>query len=203
MKMETPKTKMQMVREYLAEHPNAKTKEVTEAVGCCIGSVRLARNTETYERAKVRQKKYDHQKWIRNREKIIEQKRQYRAAHREEIKERKRRYYAATKRRVELQTWAKPVALAEQATEPTAKVRPIPDEARRFVRRQDALLKQMEHCTDSREAQRLMSEYSALQYRIEYKQTMANAAARHDAANHQCGVPMMFKVANGNGFSHH
>lgn len=201
--METPKTKMQMVREYLAEHPNAKTKEVTEAVGCCIGSVRLARNTETYERQKSRQKVYDHKKYERNKEKQMEYQRRYRAAHREEIKERKRRYYAATKRRVELQTWAKPVALAEQATEPTAKVRPIPDEARRFVRRQDALLKQMEHCTDSREAQRLMSEYSALQYRIEYKQTMANAADRHDAANHQCGVPMMFKVANGNGFSHH
>lgn len=201
--MKTPKTKMQMVREYLAEHPNAKTKEVTEAVGCSASNARLARNAERYERQKERQKVYDHQKYRRHKEKIIAQHREYRAAHREEIKERKRCYYAATKRRVELQTWAKPVALAEQATEPTAKVRPIPDEARRFVRRQDALLKQMEHCTDSREAQRLMSEYSALQYRIEYKQTMANAADRHDAANHQCGVPMMFKVANGNGFAHH
>lgn len=201
--METPKTKMQMVREYLAENPKAKAKDVAEAVGCCIGSVRLARNAERYERQKQRQKVYDRKKYLRHKEKIIAQHREYRAEHREEIKERKRRYYAATKRRVELQTWAKPVALAEQATEPTAKVRPIPDEARRFVRRQDALLKQMEHCTDSREAQRLMSEYSALQYRIEYKQTMANAADRHDAANHQCGVPMMFKVANGNGFSHH
>lgn len=93
--METkPKTKMQMVREYLAENPKAKAKDVAEAVGCCIGSVRLARNTETYERAKVRQKKYDHQKWIRNREKIIEQSRQYRAAHRDQIREKKRRYYA-------------------------------------------------------------------------------------------------------------
>jgi len=92
--METPKTKMQMVREYLAENPKAKAKDVAEAVGCCIGSVRLARNTETYERAKVRQKKYDHQKWIRNREKIIEQRRQYRAAHRDQIREKKRRHYA-------------------------------------------------------------------------------------------------------------
>lgn len=201
--MKTPKTKMQMVREYLAEHPNAKTKEVAEAVGCSTSNVRMARNAERYERQKERQKVYDRKKYLRHKEKIIAQARRYYAAHREEIKERDRRYYAATKRRVELQTWAKPVALAEQATEPTAKVRLIPDEARRFVRRQDALLKQMEHCTDSREAQRLMSEYSALQYRIEYKQTMANAADRHDAANHQCGVPMMFKVANGNGFSHH
>lgn len=201
--METPKTKMQMVREYLAENPKAKAKDVAEAVGCSTSSVRLARNAERYERQKERQKVYDRKKYLRHKEKIIAQTRQYRAEHREEIKERNRRYYAATKRRVELQPWAKPVALAEQATEPTAKVRPVPDEARRFLRRQDALLKQMEHCTDSREAQRLMSEYSALQYRIEYKQTMANAADRHDAANHQCGVPMMFKVPNGNGFSHH
>ncbi len=201
--METPKTKMQMVREYLAENPKAKAKDVAEAVGCSTSNVRLARNAERYERQKERQKVYDRKKYLRHKEKIIAQTRQYRAEHRELIRERNRRYYAATKRRVELQTWAKPVALAEQATEPTAKVRPIPAEARRFVRRQDALLKQMEHCTDSREAQRLMSEYSALQYRIEYKQTMANAADRHDAANHQCGVPMMFKVANGNGFSHH
>lgn len=92
--METPKTKMQMVREYLAENPKAKAKEVAEAVGCCIGSVRLARNTETYERQKSRQKVYYHQKWIRNREKIIEQKRQYRAAHRDQIRVKKRRYYA-------------------------------------------------------------------------------------------------------------
>lgn len=201
--METPKTKMQMVREYLAENPKAKAKDVAEAVGCSTSSVRLARNAERHERQKERQKVYDRKKYLRHKEKIIAQTRQYRAEHREEIKERNRRYYAATKRRVELQPWAKPVALAEQATEPTAKVRPVPDEARRFLRRQDALLKQMEHCTDSREAQRLMSEYSALQYRIEYKQTMANAADRHDAANHQCGVPMMFKVANDNGFSHH
>lgn len=92
--METPKTKMQMVREYVAEHPTAKAKEIAAAVGCSLGSVRLARNAETYERAKLRQKEYDHQKWIRNREKIMEQKRQYRAAHREQIREKKRRYYA-------------------------------------------------------------------------------------------------------------
>jgi hypothetical protein len=93
--METkPKTKMQMVREYLAEHPNAKTKEVTEAVGCCTNSVVLTMNADRYERQKQRQKVYDHQKYLRNREKIIEQKRQYRAAHREEIKAYKRRYYA-------------------------------------------------------------------------------------------------------------
>ena len=38
--METkPKTKMQMVREYLAEHPNAKTKEVTEELAAAAALV--------------------------------------------------------------------------------------------------------------------------------------------------------------------
>ena len=92
--METPKTKMQMVREYLAENPKAKAKEIAEAVGCCIGSVRLARNTETYERQKSRQKVYDHKKYERNKEKQMEYQRRYRAAHREHVRERKRRYYA-------------------------------------------------------------------------------------------------------------
>ena len=215
--METPKTKMQMVREYLAEHPNAKNKEVAEAVGCSISNVRLARNTESYERAKVRQKKYDHQKWIRNREKIIEQTRQYRAAHREEINEKKRRYYAATKRRVELQPWSAARRAARRGVqpcvstieptpvtiEPTAKVRPIPDEARRFVREQEHLLKLMASAATPAMYQELARQYSVLQMKIDYAATMANAADRHDAANHQCGVPMMFKVANGNGFSHH
>ena len=203
--METPKTKMEQICEYHAAHPEATCKELQALFGTSRQMVMYAIDPET----RRKQSERDKANYQRNKKAYYEKKRKYQIAHREEIKAYKRRYYAEKhpkKRAVELHPWAKPVTLAAvEPVETPQKVRPIPADAKRFVRRQDALLKQMEHCTDSREAQRLMSEYSALQYRIECKQTMANNADRRDASalTALSRNPMSARVANGGGFSHH
>lgn len=209
--METPKTKTEQIREYKAAHPEASVKELQALFGTSRQMVMYAIDPET----RRKQSERDKANYQRNKKAYYEKKRKYQIAHREHIKELRRKYYAAAHpnmkrrvepRRVELHPWAKPVTLAAvEPVETPQKVRPIPADAKRFVRRQDALLKQMEHCTDSREVQRLMSEYSALQYRIECKQTMANNNDRRDASalTALSRNPMSARVANGNGFAHH
>ena len=81
--------------------------------------------------------------------------------------------------------------------------RPVPETIAAMQREQEHLLKLMASAATPAMYQELARQYSVLQMKIDFAETMANAADRHDAANHQCGVPMMFKVANGNGFSHH
>lgn len=86
---------------------------------------------------------------------------------------------------------------------PTPAPRPVPNTIAAMQREQDRLLKLMASAATPAMYQELARQYSVLQMKIDFAETMANAADRHDAANHQCGVPMMFKVANGNGFKHH
>ena len=209
--METPKTKTEQICEYHAAHPEATCKELQALFGTSRQMVMYAIDPET----RRKQSERDKANYQRNKKAYYEKKRKYQIEHREHIKELRRKYYAATHpnmkrrvepRRVELHPWAKPVTLAAvEPVETPQKERPVPVEAKRLVRRQDALLKQMEHCTDSREVQRLMSEYSALQYRIECKQTMANNADRRDASalTALSRNPMSARVANGGGFAHH
>ncbi|MBO7594211.1 MAG: hypothetical protein J6T12_04525 [Salinivirgaceae bacterium] len=209
--MDKPKTKSQLICEYKAAHPEVSVKELQTVFGTSRQMVMYAIDPET----RRKQSERDKANYQRNKKAYYEKKRKYQIARREHIKELRRKYYAAAHpnmkrrvepRRVELHPWAKPVTLAAvEPVETPQKVRPIPADAKRFVRRQDALLKQMEYCTDSREVQRLMSEYSALQYRIECKQTMANNADRRDASalTALSRNPMSARVANGAGFTHH
>lgn len=214
--METPKTKTEQIREYKAAHPEASVKELQALFGTSRQMVMYAIDPETRCKNADRFKEY----YGRDKKAYYEKKRKYQIEHREHIKELRRKYYAAAHpdrkprvatRRFELQSWAKPVSIAQPAAavepvETPQKERPVPIEAKRLVRRQEAILKQIECCTDSREAQRLMSEYSALQYRIECKQTMADATERRKADNigsASTTQPIQYRVANGGGFQHH
>lgn len=91
----------------------------------------------------------------------------------------------------------------QRAQRQTPAPRPVPETIAAMQREQEHLLKLMASAATPAMYQELARQYSVLQMKIDYAATMANAADRHDAANHQCGVPMMFKVANGNGFKHH
>lgn len=91
----------------------------------------------------------------------------------------------------------------QRAQRPTPAPHPVPNTIAAMQREQEHLLKLMASAATPAMYQELARQYSVLQMKIDFAETMANAADRHDAANHQCGVPMMFKVANGNGFRHH
>ena len=187
--METPKTKMQMVREYVAEHPTAKAKEIAAAVGCHFKLVELALDPERYERYKAsiaaaQRKRYHtanpearhlvsrHQQWL-----VIAK---------------------AERKRCNSKPYVRVVPPRKPAD------RPVSNEATALQRECDRLIDEMATCTTA-EYPALARRYSELQIRLDYAQTMANGADRELATSRALMEkrPLCQRVANGGGFQHH
>ena len=223
--METkPKTKMQMVREYLAEHPNATKFEAAEAVGCHVKLVELVLNPERYQRvieynAAMTRKRYHracptarhnvsrYQQWV-----VVAKAEQN--SHRtkaDAIREYTTIHPLATLKEVckalnvedHHISKAAPRFYNEKKHKPAP--RPVPNTIAAMQREQDRLVKLMADAPTTAMYQELARQYSVLQMKIDYATAMANDANR-ELVRSRAAIekrPLCQIVANGNGFKHH